>query len=432
MSVKDSIHTENLAAGYGSEEIIRSVSCSFAKGTFTGIIGPNGSGKTTLLRAFSRVIPSSGILELDGRSVSNYTPAELGTALGFVPQDEERPFAYTVMQVVMMSRYTRTSRFASLSPEDYARCHRALDETSIGHLEDRSILALSGGEWQRVLIARVLAQDTQVILLDEPTSHLDLAHQTVILSLMRSLAGTGRAIVGVFHDLNLASLYCDRLLMIRDGQIVADGAPAEVLTPERIKEIYGADVVTACHPATGRTFLIPLDLPETGTPQGTVQNIVVISGGGSGTDLLRFLSRRGYRVSAGILATTDSDYTVATALGIPCIPVLPFSQIPAHSLEKLKGMVSEADRVILSAHPVGSGNYPIIDLLRSMEPGRLIIHVPEGRDFSSYDFAKGNAAAAYADLCTAGTARTGKYERILAFLEDPPVKAFSASRHDAL
>ncbi len=411
MKTPEPVTAANLTAGYNGEEIVRSVSCSFAKGTFTGIIGPNGSGKTTLLRAISRIIPASGILELDGRPAGEYSPVELGMALGFVPQDEDRPFAFTVMQVILMSRYARTSRFDSLAPEDYARCHDALDRTGIAQLKDRSIRALSGGEWQRVLIARALAQDTPVLLLDEPTSHLDLAHQTGILSLVRELAGSGRTVIGVFHDLNLASQYCDRLLMIRDGQIVADGAPSAVLTTDKVREVYGADVITASHPVSGRTILLPVECQDSGRTES--QKILVVSGGGSGADLLRFLIRKGFPVSAGILAATDSDYAVAKMLSIPCIPVLPFSRIPAHALEKLKKAISQADVVILSVHPVGAGNYPVIDLLRSVKPGRLIVYLPEGRTFASYDFAKGLATVAFTALVEAGAPCTGTFDGIL-------------------
>lgn len=413
------LSAENLRTGYDMQEIVKSVSCSFAAGTFTGIIGPNGSGKTTLLKAFSRVLPSSGLLELDGKAVSDYTPAEMGRALGFVPQDEGRPFPYTVLQVVMMARYARTSRFSALAPADYDRCRRALEEAGIARLEDRSIRALSGGEWQRVLIARALAQDTRVLLLDEPTSHLDLAHQADVLSLMQDLARKGATVIGVFHDLNLAALYCNRLLMIRDGTLVADGTPGEVLTPGRIREVYGAEVVTACHPATGRTFLMPL--PTRNQPAETEQprRVLVVSGGGSGADLLRFLAGRGYNLEAGILATTDTDYTAAKALLLPCIPVLPFSQIPAHALEKLRGMAVQADRIVLSAHPVGAGNLPVLAVLREAGPVKTIIHLPEGRDIASYDFARGAAAAAVSDLCAAGAACTGTYEGILSYLDSP-------------
>ena len=344
MTRRPGITAKDLRAGYGTEDIVKAVSCTFSEGTFTGIIGPNGSGKTTLLRAFSRAIPSSGILELNGKAVDEYSPSEMGMALGFVPQDEGRPFSYTVLQVVLMSRYARTSRFAALAPEDYARCHRALEETGIAHLSDRSIRTLSGGEWQRVLIARALAQDTRVLLLDEPTSHLDLSHQSEVLSLLSRLAGSGSTIVGVFHDLNLAALYCDRLIMIRQGQLVADGTPAQVLTPGRIREVYGADVVTSVHPVTGRTFLMPVSAPVRTIAPDLKRNIMVISGGGSGSDLLHFLTRRGYPVAAGILATTDTDYLTVKSLEIPCEEVPPFSKIPEHSLTTLRESLDRAER----------------------------------------------------------------------------------------
>jgi len=410
------INAKDLRAGYGMQEIVKSVSCSFGKGTFTGIIGPNGSGKTTLLRAFSRVLPSTGLLELSGREVSTYSPAELGRALGFVPQDEGRAFSYTVLQVVLMARYARTSRFAALTAEDYDRCHAVLEETGIAHLQDRSIRALSGGEWQRVLIARALAQDADVLLLDEPTSHLDLAHQSDILSLMRSLARSGATIIGVFHDLNIAALYCDRLLMINGGTIVADGTPAEVLKPEKIREVYGTDVVVTCHPATGRMFLVPFPASRGKAAPPASVKVLVISGGGSGADLLRWLSQRGYSLAAGPLAATDTDYLAAKSLDIPVIPVLPFSQIPAHSLEHLKERIAWADRIVLCAHPVGTGNLPVLEILTESAAERIIIHLPEGRDFVSYDFAKGAAAAAYTGLCSAGAACTGTFDGILALL----------------
>jgi iron complex transport system ATP-binding protein len=402
------------------EDIVKAVSCSFAEGTFAGIIGPNGSGKTTLLKAFSRVIPSSGILELNGKAVTGYSPAELGMALGFVPQDEGRPFSYTVLQVVLMARYARTSRFAALAPDDYTRCHVVLEETGIAHLSDRSIRTLSGGEWQRVLIARALAQDTQVLLLDEPTSHLDLSHQSDILSLMRSLAASGSTIIGVFHDLNLAAHYCDRLIMMQNGQIVADGTPALVLTHEKIREVYGADVVTSFHPATGRTFLMPLSTPPGAIAPDKTQNVLVISGGGSGTDLLHFLSRRGYYLKAGILATTDTDYLTVKALQIPCVEVLPFSEIPAHSLAEFRDLLARADRIILAVHPVGTGNLPVLLALREADPSRVILHLPEGRDFVSFDYAKGAAAAALTDLCAAGAQCTASFNGILGLLDIAP------------
>lgn len=420
MTGRSGITADDLRAGYGTEDIVKAVSCTFSEGTFTGIIGPNGSGKTTLLRAFSRVIPSSGILELNGKAVAEYSPSELGMALGFVPQDEGRPFSYTVLQVVMMSRYARTSRFAALTPEDYTRCHETLEETGIAHLADRSIRTLSGGEWQRVLIARALAQDTKVLLLDEPTSHLDLSHQSEVLSLLSRLAGSGSTIIGVFHDLNLAALYCDRLIMIQQGQLVADGTPAQVLTPGRVRDVYGVDVVTSVHPVTGRTFLMPVSAPVSTIVPDLNRNILVISGGGSGSDLLHFLTRRGYPVAAGILATTDTDYLTVKSLEISCEEVPPFSKIPEHSLTTLQESINRAERIILSMHPVGPGNISVLTMLREVDPARIIIHLPEGNVVSSYDFTRGAVSVVIQNLCDAGAHCTGTFNGILELLSTPP------------
>ncbi|MDD1704865.1 MAG: ABC transporter ATP-binding protein [Methanoregula sp.] len=411
------ILAEKIQAGYSGGDVVKNVSCSFTAGTFTGIIGPNGSGKTTLLKAFSRVIPSSGILELDNKAVSAYSPAELSAALGFVPQDEGRAFPYSVLQVVLMARYARTRRFASIGSDDYARCHRALTVTGLARLANRSILTLSGGEWQRVLIARALAQDTGVLLLDEPTSHLDLSHQAAIFSLLRSLAAAGSTVIGVFHDLTMATLYCDRLVMICDGKIVADGRPEDVMTPEKIREVYGTEVVSSFHPVTGRMFLLPVDSGSPPGISGELQNVLVISGGGSGGELLHLLFRKGYRLSAGILATTDSDYLATKTLGIPCIAIPPFSTIPAPAQEKFRNSLARADRIVFSVHPVGWGNLPVLLALREVDPARIILHLPEGRDFASFDFARGSAVPVLSGLCAAGARCSSGFGEILEFLE---------------
>ncbi|MDO9033865.1 MAG: hypothetical protein Q7U51_01500, partial [Methanoregula sp.] len=207
-----------------------------------------------------------------------------------------------------------------------------------------------------------------------------------------------------------------RLIMIKDGQVVGDGTPREVLTSEKIRVVYGADVITSVHPATGRTFLMPLATTNGRITPDKSPYVLVISGGGSGTDLLHFLSHKGFSLTTGILATTDTDYLTAKALEISCVPIPPFSHIPAHSLEKLRGLFPEADRIILSMHPMGTGNLPVLAVLRETDPARIIIHLPEGRDFPSYDFTKGDAAAVLSDLCAAGAQCTGNFNGILKLL----------------
>ncbi|MFA4849251.1 MAG: ABC transporter ATP-binding protein [Methanoregula sp.] len=413
---RDTLHAHEISAGYGTADIIEQISCSFTPGTFTGIIGPNGSGKTTLLRALSRALPCNGLLTLNDKPVSAYTTAELGMALGFVPQDESRPFSYSVMQVVLMARYLRTSRFAALSPADYERCRTMLRQTGTADLEDRSIKTLSGGEWQRVLIARALAQDTRVLLLDEPTSHLDLGHQSEILMLLRCLSDEGSTIIAVFHDLNLAALFCDRLILIRDGRVAGDGTPSQVLTPQTIREAYGADVVTARHPATGRTYLMPMTGADRTNPQRTSEKVHVICGGGTGSDLLHFLARRSFSLSTGILATNDSDYAAATALDIPCIALPPFTPMSGKALAELATSLSHASYVIITHHPVGAGNLPVILALREIDPKKIILHLPDGTSLASCDFTGGVAMRTLEDAQVAGAQSAPTFTEILAYI----------------
>ncbi len=413
---RDTLHAHEVSAGYGTTDIIEQISCSFSSGIFTGIIGPNGSGKTTLLRALSRALPCSGLLTLNDKPVSTYTAAELGMALGFVPQDENRPFSYSVLQVVLMARYLRTSRFASHTPADYEQCRTALRQTGTDNLEDRSIKTLSGGEWQRVLIARALAQDTRVLLLDEPTSHLDLGHQSEILTLLRHLSDNGSTIIAVFHDLNLAALFCDRLILIRDGRVACDGTPSQVLTPQTIREAYDADVVTARHPATGRTYLMPMTGTDRTKPQRTSEMVHVICGGGTGSDLLHFLTRRSFSLSTGILATNDSDHAAATALDIPCIALPPFTPMSGEALDELATSLSRASNVIVTHHPIGAGNLPVILALREIDPEKIILHIPDGTNLTSCDFSGGVAARILEEIRVTGARCAPTFSEILAHI----------------
>ncbi|MDP3563915.1 MAG: ABC transporter ATP-binding protein, partial [Methanoregula sp.] len=322
----------------------------------------------------------------------------------------------SVLQVVLMARYLRTSRFAALSPEDYERCRTALRQTGTANLEDRSIKTLSGGEWQRVLIARALAQDTRVLLLDEPTSHLDLGHQSEILTLLRRLSDEGSTIIAVFHDLNLAALFCDRLILIRDGRVAGDGTPSQVLTPQTIREAYGADVVTACHPATGRTYLMPITGTYRTNPQRTSEMVHVICGGGTGSDLLHFLARRSFSLSTGILATNDSDHAATTALDIPCIVMPPFTPMSEKALAELATSLSLASCVIVTHHPIGAGNLPVILALQEIDPEKIILHVPDGTSLASCDFTGGIAARILEEVLVAGARCAPTFTEILAHI----------------
>jgi iron complex transport system ATP-binding protein len=233
----------HLTLAYNGWTVVRDVSLGVSSGELLGLIGPNGSGKTSVLRALAGLHrPARGALCLDGRDVSRLPAAERARAIGLVPQGEHYAWPLTVEEVVLLGRAAHRGWLLPFSKADYAVVERALVQTNLLALRQRRVDQLSGGEHQRTLIARALAQEPKVLLLDEPTANLDLHYQMQILDLVSRLAADQQlAVVVAIHDLTLAARYCDRLLLLRDGQVFACGAPHSVLTPENLQAVFGID-----------------------------------------------------------------------------------------------------------------------------------------------------------------------------------------------
>jgi iron complex transport system ATP-binding protein len=220
-------------------EILRGVTFDVEAGTFVGLIGPNGSGKTTLLRAVGGLIGAEGRLELDGRPVAAWGERERARRLAFVRQAPSLAFDFTVEELVLLGRTPHTGWVQSYTAADRERMREALAEVDLQGFADRSVLSLSGGELQRVFLAQALVQEADLLLLDEPTSHLDVHYQYAFMNLVEQLVEEGRTACAVVHDLELAARYAERLLVLADGRLVADGPPADVLTPTLIAEVFG-------------------------------------------------------------------------------------------------------------------------------------------------------------------------------------------------
>jgi len=257
----------DLTFGYRDAAVVRGVSLDVANDGFVGIIGPNGAGKTTLLRLLAGTrVPDRGRVELDGTPLSQLPRAAVARRMAVVPQETQLAFEYTVLEVVLMGRYPHLGAFALEGPGDVAIARDALAATGTRELEARAFSTLSGGEKQRVIIAAALAQITvgagssrPILLLDEPTAALDLKYQLQVASLLRSLhAQHDLAIVISTHDLNFAAGLCKTLVMMKDGCVLAAGALEEVLTPERIRELYDVDAEVSRHPRTGSLMVTPL------------------------------------------------------------------------------------------------------------------------------------------------------------------------------
>lgn len=252
------LEVEELTAGYDGRVAVRGVSFTAPPGQIVGLIGPNGSGKSTILKAISRVLtPWGGRVLWEGVDLGKLSRSQLSRLVATVPQTPHLPEAFTALEIVLMGRNPHLGLLRYEGERDLALCRQAMEATATAHLAGRRMGEVSGGERQRVVIARALAQEPRILLLDEPTAHLDLHHQMEVMDLVQRL-GEGKVVVVAIHDLNLAALYCSRLVLLREGQVFTQGPPAQVIAPENIEAVYGARVLVRPHPLNGRPVVYPL------------------------------------------------------------------------------------------------------------------------------------------------------------------------------
>ncbi|MBH9964748.1 heme ABC transporter ATP-binding protein [[Bacillus] enclensis] len=260
------LEVDQISVGYEDASVVENIDFHVGKGEFFGILGPNGSGKTTLLKALSGILPpTAGAIQLNGKPLNEYSSKELAKLVAVLPQITSHSFSYRVKETVMLGRYPhQNGLFKSVSHLDEEIVQQALRQTGVEALQDRRLDELSGGEKQRVYLAQALAQEPKVILLDEPTNHLDLSYQKNLLELLKKQTkDQGLTVISIFHDLNLASLYCDRLIMLNKGETKIVDHPEEVLKEEHIREVYATEVHKQAHPqvAKPQIVILPEDNP---------------------------------------------------------------------------------------------------------------------------------------------------------------------------
>ncbi|MBS0848355.1 Fe(3+) dicitrate ABC transporter ATP-binding protein FecE [Citrobacter sp. JGM124] len=251
------LQTKKLTVSYGTQRVLDDLSITLPQGKITALLGPNGCGKSTLLNCFSRLLdPQSGTVTLGGKLIHDYSSRQLARRLALLPQHHLTPEGITVRELVAYGRSPWQSLWGRLSSEDHALINSAMSQTQTCHLADRRLTALSGGQRQRAFLAMVLAQDTPLVLLDEPTTYLDINHQVELMRLMGELKIQGKSVIAVLHDLNQASRYCDHLVVLASGRVIAQGAPEEVMTPELLKTVFSVEAEIHPEPISGRPMCV--------------------------------------------------------------------------------------------------------------------------------------------------------------------------------
>jgi iron complex transport system ATP-binding protein len=250
---------EAVTLAYDARIVVEGLSLTVPAGKVTVVIGPNACGKSTLLRALARLLrPAAGTVTLDGRDLRSWRSRLVARELAFLPQTPEAPDGITVAELVRRGRHPHQTWWQQWSQADRQAIDRALVRTSTADLVDRPLAELSGGQRQRAWIAMVLAQDTDLLLLDEPTTYLDIAHQIEVLDLVRTLnRDEGKTVVAVLHDLNQAVRYADHLVVMKEGRIVAEGDPAAIITADLVREVFGLGAVVVPDPVTGDPLVVP-------------------------------------------------------------------------------------------------------------------------------------------------------------------------------
>ncbi|CAM3354141.1 ABC transporter ATP-binding protein [Nocardioides dubius] len=252
------LEARGLTLGYQDRAVVEGLDLTIPDGAFTAVVGANACGKSTLLRALVRLLePRAGEVLLDGRALSGWKARDLARVLGFLPQSATAPEGIRVEALVRRGRYPHQSLLGTWSSGDAEAVATAMADAGVADLADRAVSDLSGGQRQRVWIAMVLAQQTPYLLLDEPTTFLDIAHQYELLRLLRRLVDQGRTVVAVLHDLNQACRFADHVVALRAGRIVASGTPAEVVTAELVAEVFAMESIVVPDPVTGTPMVVP-------------------------------------------------------------------------------------------------------------------------------------------------------------------------------
>ena len=413
---------DGINCSYGSVDVLKDVGFAVESGQFLGVLGPNGSGKTTLLKSISRVLkPQKGTIFIGDENIYKMKTVDVAKQMAVVPQSTPVSFDFTALEVVLMGRNPHMARFKMEGKKDLDIAKNSMQLTRTWEFADRPVNELSGGESQRVIIARALTQEPQILLLDEPTTHLDISNQLEIMDLIKHLCETKKLlIVAVFHDFNLAARYCDSIILLNDGKIVAIGKMNDTLTSENVKKVFSVDTIVKKHPITGSLYVIPISRPIIQKQKSLLVHL--ICGGGTGSPVMKTLLDEGYRVTAGVLNLLDTDQETAQLLSVPTTNDAPFSPITDEAHKANLQMISKANVLVVTPTQFGEGNLRNLEAAETaLKEGTPTILLEDG-PIEERDFTKGKATKYLTKLKNNGAITVKSISELVTFLDNLETK----------
>jgi iron complex transport system ATP-binding protein len=385
--MKNILKIEKLSVEYGDKVILKDIDIAVNEGEFVGIIGPNGTGKSTLIKAITDLVDiKGGKITINGRDNSEISKRDRAKIIAVVPQEFSIEFEFNVFDIVMMGRNPHMYGRKDTKKNDLDIVQEAMMMTNTWQLKDRFFNEISGGEKQRVIIARAIAQQTKVILLDEPTSHLDIHHQLEILELVRMLkVKKNITIIAVLHDINMAARFSDRLILLNDREVMVDGTPEKVIDEKYLGKVYKMEMIIRQNKVLSVKEIVPLRvIKEKLNVKKT--RIHVICGGGSGEQILERINSLGFEVTCGVLNRGDSDWEMCRMLGIKCAEAPPFSDINEKELLENRKFIQASDMILASDVPYGKENLKNLEILLDTDK-----KIYMKRSQSQFDFTNGLA-----------------------------------------
>lgn len=412
-----SINIKNLTFKYDEGIIIDELSLDISKQSFISIIGPNGSGKSTLLKLIaSNLTPNEGVIYVNDKAVKEYRAKDLAMEMAVVPQETGISYDFTVEDIVTMGRYPHIKRFKQMNYKDIEIIKEAMEATNTWHLRDRNINEISGGERQRVIIAKAIAQEPRIILLDEPTSSLDIHHQIELLELLKDLNNRlGVTIVAVLHDMNLAARFSTEIILLHNGRLVTMGTTGEVMTVENLQKAYDMDMIIEKNIYTGSLQIHPLSIKKRNKKVKPLR-IHAVCGGGSGQELIQGLIDEGYNISIGVVNEGDSDWQLGRIHGLEMAIEQPFNEISDKRLMEGKALADKADIVVMTDIPIGWGNLKNLQILRDqLEKGKTVYSYSYVKN-KRFDYTDGKGEEEIESLKSMGLIDVANIEELLALL----------------